>query len=429
MIDDVDVYQDILKDYHVLHPNVTIVYRRFRLEEYENALLNALAEDRGPDIFMVHDTWISKYQPKILPMPPTTNVAIQQIVGTLKKEAVYTVHKENSISLRNYKNNYPDAVAKDTIRTVNVSTKADVRQLEDRIMALPVSVDTLGMYVNKDLLNAAGVATIPATWDAFQTVIPKLVKQNTQGDILQAAAALGTGYNVERSPDIITALMLQNGAEMSADDGTPTFAVVPPALSEQRDQPPSFQALSFYTDFANPAKSVYTWNAKQPNSLEAFIQGKAAFFFGYSYHLATIRARAPKLNLGIAPLPQISGNPVVNVANYWTWTVSKKTKHGDTAWNFLNFMIKPEEAKKYLQAAKRPAAEKLLLADQLEDEDVGVFASQVLTSKSWYRGDDPQAMEDSFMVMIENVLSGVEDIPNAIRNAQTKVAQTVKIVF
>jgi ABC-type glycerol-3-phosphate transport system substrate-binding protein len=426
VVDDVEAYNDILRDYRTLHPNVTINYRRLRLEEYEQELLNALAEDRGPDIFMVHNTWISKYQPKIAPMPVSTKVAVQRVVGTVKKEAIYVLETQPSISQRMYKNNYPDAVAKDTIRTVNVSTVANESRFEPRILALPLSVDTLGMYVNKDLLNAAGIATVPATWDTFQTAVPRLVKQDAQGNILQSAAALGTGQNVEREPDILSALMMQNGTEMSTDDGSPTFALLPEALQGVRDEPPAYQALAFYTDFANPAKSVYTWNATQPNSLEAFIQGKLAFFFGYSYQLPVIRARAPKLNLGIAPLPQIEGSPVVNYANYWTWTVSRKAKNTDIAWNLLNFLIQPDNAAKYLAIAKRPAAEKSLLEGQLEDEDVGVFASQVLTSKTWYRGLDPAAMEDAFKTMADNVLSGVEEIPTAIQNAQSKVSQTFR---
>lgn len=429
VIDDVDAYSDILKDYHTLHPNVTIIYRRLRLEEFESELLNALAEDRGPDIFMVHNSWIGKYQSKIAPMPLSTKVAVQRVVGTVKKETVYVLENQPSISVRTYKNNYPDAVIADTVKTVNVSTKADTRDLQQRILAVPMSVDTLGLYVNKDLLNAAGIATVPSTWDAFQTAVPRLVKQDTQGELLQSAVGLGTGYNVEREPDILAALMMQNGTVMSEVDGSPTFSQLPASLSNVREEPPAYRALEFYTDFANPAKSVYTWNAKQPNSLDAFIQGKAAFFIGYSYHLPIIRARAPKINLGISPFPQIENTPIVNFANYWNWTVSKKTKNVDIAWNFLNFMIQPQEAKKYLDTAKRPAAEKSLLESQLEDESVGVFASQVLTAKSWYRGTDPRAMEDAFEVMAENVLSGTEEIPTAIRNAQTKVAQTIEYSF
>lgn len=427
VIDDSEAYGQIMNEFRAAHPNVSIDFVRMRLEEYEDELLNALAEDRGPDIFMIHNTWVGKYEPKIISMPPSTKLAYRRTIGTVKKETVYQLEDEKMISLKQYKTNFPEAVIKDTVRRVNISMEPSKENFQERILAVPMSLDTLGMYVNKDLLNAAGVATIPETWNDFQKIVPRLVKQDAQGELIQAAAALGTGTNVERSTDILSVLMMQNGAVMSLDNGTPSFAMVPSALAEQRAEPPAFQALSFYTDFANPAKEVYTWNSKQPNSLDAFTQGKVAFFFGYSYHLPVIKARAPKLNLGIAQLPQIEGNPTdVNYANYWLWTVSKRSKNADIAWNFLNYMIKPEQAKKYLDNAKRPAAEKSLLSNQLEDEEIGVFASQVLTSKSWYRGKDVETAEEALNMMIESTLAGTEELPKAVRNAQSKVEQTYK---
>jgi len=426
VIDDVDVYEKIFTDYHRTHPNVTIQFRRLRLEEYENELVNALAEDRGPDVFLIHNTWVSKYMSKIQPMPLSTKIAQQSVVGTLKKEVVYSLVNEPTVTIKKFKEEYPDVVAKDMLRTIDVSTVPDKRDFQQRVIALPLSVDTLGMYVNKDLLNAAGIATVPETWDAFQAAVKKLVKYDAKGDIIQAGAALGTGLNIERAPDIVSALMMQNGAEMSAPDGSPTFPLIPAKLQNQREVAPAFQAMSFYTDFANPGKEVYTWNNKQPNSLEAFIGGKVAFFFGYGYHLPVIKAQAPKLNLGIAKLPQIQGNPVVNFANYWAWTVSKKTKNVDVAWNLLNFMRTPEESQKFLDAALRPAALKSQLPGQLENEQIGVFASQVLTAQSWYRGNDPKAADNAFVTMIEDALvSTPEQLPNIVRTAADKVSQTI----
>ncbi len=425
VVDDEDVYDAMLTDYHKLHPYISTEFRRFRNEEYENELLNALAEDRGPDIFLIHNTWVGKYQSKILPMPQSTKVAIQTVQGTLKKELVYSLQSMPSVSVRQFKDDYPDAVAKDFLRVVNVSPNPDKKDYQTRVLGIPMSVDTMGMYVNKDLLNAAGVTTIPQDWDAFQIAVKKLVKQSPTGDILQSGAAIGTGANIERSPDILSVLMMQNGAHMSADDGTPTFNTLPKELEGQREQPPAFQALGFYTDFANPGKEVYTWNDKQPNSLDAFTAGKTAFFFGYNYHLPIVRARGPRINLGLSKMPQIPGNPIVNIASYWGWTVSKKTKNGDLAWNLLNFMRQPEENVKYLKAAHRPAALKSQLADQLEDEDVGVFASQVLTAQSWYRGTDPRAADDAFVTLIETVLATPELINQAMTVALEKIAQTI----
>jgi ABC-type glycerol-3-phosphate transport system substrate-binding protein len=131
------------------------------------------------------------------------------------------------------------------------------------------------------------------------------------------------------------------------------------------------------------------------------------------------------LNLAIAPMPQIQGNPVANFANYWGWTVSRKSASPDLSWNFLNFLQTSDEAKKYVDSAKRPAARKALLPAQLEDEDVGVFASQVLTARSWYRGNDPTAAEGAFNDLISAALTTEPERLGSLVNATAeKISQT-----
>src|SRR3989344_4764728 len=382
VVDDVDAYQDILTDFRKEHPNVDVRFRRFRLEEYEGELVNAFAEDRGPDLFMVHNTWVDKYLPKISPAPKTVKSAVQTVTGTIQKEVTYVVTETPTITLRQLKNDFADVVVGNSVRNVNVSTKPDER---------------------------------------------KIVKQDAQGKIIQAGAGIGTGVNVERAPDILSLLMMQNGAVMADESGFPTFTRTPAALEGEREQPPAYEAITFYTDFANPAKDVYTWNAEQPNSLDAFIQGTSAFFLGYNYQLPLIKARAPKLNLGITKAPQITGNPEVNFANYWQWTVSKKSASTDIAWLLVNFMASKDEAAKYLNKAHRPAARKALLEGKLEDEEVGVFAAQVLTSKSWFRGVDPKGADTAFVELIESSIGADQDtLNNVMKIAQEKVSQTIR---
>lgn len=426
VVDDQDAYQSIFNDFRQIYPFVQIEYRRFRLEEYEAEMLNALAEDRGPDIFLIHNTWVGKYQPKLLPQPPTVKVAAQKVVGTLKKEVTYELQSQRTVTPFQFREDYPDAVGQDFVRSVDVSTVSGKRDIQPRVFGVPMSVDTLAMYVNKDLLNTAGVSTVPQDWLSFQNAVKRLTRQTPQGEIQQAGAAIGTGLNVERSPDILALLMMQNGADMSAEDGSPTFNVLPTRLEGILEEPPAYQAVRFYTDFGNPGKEVYTWNNQQPNSLDAFVQGKAAFFFGYAYHMPIIKARGPKINLGISKVPQIEGNPVVNFANYWAWGVSKKTKNPDLSWALLNFMRKPEENTKFLAIAKRPAALKSQIDAQLEDPDVNVFAAQVLTAKSWYRGNNARTADDALVSLIEAALvTDQEQLPQLVNLAVQKVAQTI----
>lgn len=424
VVDDYDVYQASVNEFRRDHPNVSVDYRRLRVEEYEDELLDALAEDRGPDIFLIHNTWTNKYLTKIVPMPRTTRTAYRVMSDTLKKEPTWELRAEPTISLVQFRDTYADAISHDLLRTVNVAAEGQPSDFQERPMGIPVGLDTLALYYNKDILNVAGIPTPPENWTQFADQVRQITRLDSNGNILQSAASIGTAYNVERSTDILTALMIQNGTEMSTPDGAPFFHIMPASIQGSREEPPSFQATQFYTDFANPATDVYTWNGNQPASLDAFIQGRTAFFFGYSYHYDTIRSRGPRLNLGLTKLPQIEGNPVKNVANYWYWAVSRKSRNQDVAWRYLNTLTNAETVKTVLDNAKRPAARKSLLSAQLEDEHVGVFASQVLTAVSWYKGKDPEAMERALQQLIDDVVTGARDVERAIYFAANQVGQT-----
>jgi multiple sugar transport system substrate-binding protein len=418
-----DAFEEIIAAYKALHPFVNINYRKLRYGEFEDELIDALAEDRGPDIFSIHNTWIKKYESKIAPMPATVTMAYPVVRGTLKKETIPELRSVRSLTLKEIENNFVDTVSQDIFVRVKNEKSG---QMEDKVMGLPLSVDTLAMFYNKDLLNNAGIPEPPSHWNKnFQQYVKKLTKQDIEGDFQQYGVALGSSANIERSSDILSLLIMQNGAEMQNESGQIMFGQVPAAFSSHNYNP-GLEALRFYTDFANPAKEVYSWNKAASNSIKAFAEGKLAFAFGYSYHLPTIRAEASKLNFGVAKMPQIEGNPSLNFANYWVETVSKKSKLQNEAWDFIQFAAKAENVKSYLDKTKKPTALRALVAAQLDDKDVGVFADQVLTAKSWYHGADAEAMEAIFGDMIDNVASGQMTVEQALGLAVSKTQQTVE---
>lgn len=420
VFDDEASVRPITEAYKALHPNVTVVYRKLRFEEYEQELLNALAEDRGPDILSIHNTWVRKYQSKIVPLPPTITLPFSETKGGLRKEVVTTLKTAPSLSLRSLRANFVDAVADGVVIAMPISGGAP----EERIFGLPLALDTLALLANRDLLNLAGIPGAPASWPELQSAVKKLTKLNTQGNLLQGGAALGSSRNIERAVDILALLMMQNGAEMINASGVAAFDRVPPLLSG-RATAPGLDALTFYTDFANPQKETYTFSATEASSLESFLSGKTAMLFGYSYHVPLIRARSPRLNLMIARAPQIEGNPEINFANYWVEAVSKKSAHPDWAWDFIQFAARAENVKSYLDTVKKPTALRALIGSQLEDEDVGIFAAQLLTAKSWYRGLDAPAAENALLDAVDAVLAGGEP-EKALGIAALRVNQTLR---
>lgn len=384
VFDDSDVYQPLITEFKTQYPYITINYYKKSVSSYEKDLIDALAAGRGPDIFSIHNTWLPKHEDKLAAAP----------------DALITPQK--------FKEVFVDVAAQDFIDG-------------GKVYAFPWAVDTLTLFYNKDLLNSAGIVSPPQTWAEFNTDVEKLVRRDAKNNILQAGAALGTARNINRSTDILAALMLQSGAKMVSDDKN--YATFEQTISSGVGESfnPGQQALLYYTNFANPTKRVYTWNQYQHYSLDAFIEGKAAMTLNYAYQIPVIKARSPHLNFGVAALPQISQTGTkVNFANYWGQAVAKNSQYQAYAWQFLAWLAGAEPQKKYLAAAQKPSARRDLIEAQKSDETLGIFAEQALSAKSWWEIDS-SAIEQIFADMIESVVSGSAAADDALRAASQRV--------
>lgn len=378
--------QDLITDYQTIHKNVTITVEKKDITTYEQDLVNALASGTGPDIFSIHNDWLPKHADKISPMPAIL------------------------MSLRTYNDTFVDVASSDFIK-------------DTKIYALPLNVDVLTLYYNKDLLNSAGIAQPPTTWPELVSDVQKLTKLGPSGSFTRSGIALGTSNNVNRAVDILSLLMLQNGTQFySTDLNSATFDQSQnSSASANGSFNPGSTALAFYTQFADPAKTSYTWNSKSDSSIDAFTQGKAAMMLSYWYTQPMITTRAPNLNWGTASIPQTSQDALkVNFANYWGETVSKSSKNVAAAWDFLNFITQKTELAKYYAKHKLVSSRKDMLPTQVSDTDIGVFADGALTAKSVYK-KDANIFESVFNQMIDDVVLHNFTPDDAIRNAVQQI--------
>ena len=383
--DDSSVFQPLIDEYRKINPNVTVTYKKWEYSEYEDMVTESLAAGRGPDIWMIHNTWLEKHKEKLSPMPDSLKV------------------------LPDFEKNFVDVVADDFVD-------------KSEIYGVALSVDTLALYWNEDLLKSAHYTSPPQNWEEFKEYTEKLTKFDEMGNIIQSGAALGCARNVNRTADILGLLMLQNGTQMINEERTQ--ATFNQEVTEQTGEGfnPGKEALIFYTDFANPKKKVYTWNPTLSHSIDAFIDEKVALMFSYSYHRPTIEARAPKLNYSIAPVPQIEGTPKeVNFANYWGIVVSNQSQAKEVAWDFLKFLSSKDMVAKYCEATGRPASRYDVIEEQQQDPKLSVFANQTLTAKSWFRGKNLSQTEGIIIDMIEKVVLGEQKAEEAIDWAAAQV--------
>ncbi len=358
--------EPLLSAYQQKHPNVRIVYTKKNVENYEQDLLNALAAGTGPDIFSINNSWLPAYMDKVTPVP------------------------EKVLTYSAFKNAFVDVVDRDFA-------------VNQKVYGVAMSVDSLALYYNKDILGTVGIATPPKTWADLAADVQKIKKADTRGYFTRSGVAIGTNANVNRAVDVLALFMLQRGAKPFSADGTsPTFGQQVQQNGSYSN--PGLDGLNYYTSFASPASLNYNWNARSDYSIDAFINGRAAMMYGYSYAADTIKAKNPNLNYDVATVPQPNlDDPSVNFANYWGEVVSKQSKNADVAWDFLRFLASKDTLDKYYAKHKVPSSRKDLISLQIQDPRIGVFANANLTAKSFYKPDQAK-MDNIFGRMIDNVI-------------------------
>ena len=334
---------------------------------------------------MIHNTWLPKHGDKLKILPAT-------IPGL----------KQPLLTIQDYKTNFVDVAFNDFV-------------FNNQIYGLPLYVDTLALFYNKDILNSAGITRPPQDWDEFNSDVETITRLDGSGQITQSAAAIGTARNINRSTDLLSALMIQTGVRMTdTDNRNASFS------GRVNNTPVGELALKYYTDFANPSVRTYTWNDVQHYSVDAFTESKTAMMFNYSHQAGVLKNKSSRLNFGVAPMPQVSSTDIKNYANYWGVGVSASSKSPNEAWKFVAYLASKEGAQSYLSATLRPSARRDLIELQRNDLDLGVFAVQALSARSWYQIDNI-AIETIFADMIDDVNFGRSSVKNSLENAESRV--------
>ena len=414
--DDVDELKNIIATYQASRSYITVTVRQYTESEIYTRFIEALAEDKGPDIISVHNRMLPAYKSKLATMPASVNDTTMQIVKKqLGSETLVNMSTIAMPSVVQLENEYVQTVKKDVV-------------MDNKIYGLPLSLDTMALYYNKDLLDRAGVATPPATWNDFQAAVKKITKLDKDEKIVQSGGAIGTSNNVEGFDDLLYIIFEQSGIKFSDSNNYAVFS--PTAINSAND--PVVKIMDFYTDFADSTRDTYTWDKSMANSLTAFTTGKTAFFFGYSYHYKKIKTQAPQLNLAVVPMLQLNSDKPVNVANYWVQSVSKKSTNQNEAWGLINYLTHSKATKTYLDSTKRPTAMRAYITEQKTDTILKPFVDQILVANNWYRGKSystaKKALED-MVTQWHKVTSKTENINNVyiqiLGRATSRINQTL----
>lgn len=362
-----------------------VSYEAKRPSTYQGELINAIAAGQGPDLVM---------------LTPGT-------IGTLS----------DKISLIPY-----SAVSQSTF----MSSFIDEGQLfltPQGMLALPFSIDPLVMYWNRDIFTSAGEAQAPTLWNDFIALAPKLTTLEAGGTIKRSAVAMGTWDNVVNGKAVLSALMMQTGDFITARGASGALATTLGSKQEGSNTVPAAEALRFYTDFANPSKTTYSWNRSLPASLNAFASGDVAVYFGFASEYAAIAQRNPNLRFGVAVLPQLGGTAAkITSGTMQGLAIARGARNPAGALTAAQKLTTAAAIAVAAQAMSLPPVRRDVSFDTSSSAAAAVFVQSALMSRSWA---DPNstATDSIFKSMIESVSSGKSTPEQAVFEASTAMRQ------
>jgi ABC-type glycerol-3-phosphate transport system substrate-binding protein len=362
--------------------SISVQYVEKRSDTLTDEFTEALAEGRAPDLIILplEDIWSQRN--RIIPIP-YENVSQRDFQETFIEEGELFFGPEG-------------------------------------IYALPLSVDPLVLYYNRDHLTRAGMSQPMAHWDEIYDASSELTARDAAGNILKSVMALGEANNIENYKGLLSLLMLQAGTPVT---GFSPNGDLESKLIESFGLPavPAESALDFYTQFSNPTRSYYSWNRSLLPAQTHFTSGDSAYYVGYASELRILRAKNPTLNLGVSLVPQSRVSSAnITFAKLRGIAISRSASNPGAALSAALALVAREPAKELADSMLLPPARRDLLAEEPSDSVLSIFYEAALQSKGWL-DPNPSATASAFKEMIESVTSGRARVTEAVREANDEI--------
>lgn len=191
-------------------------------------------------------------------------------------------------------------------------------------------VTTVGMYLNKDMFEEAGIPIPSEDWtvEEFTEIAKKLTKVDVNGKPIQ------WGYYFPKYADGVYDWLVGYGGKFANDDATKCALV-----SDE-----SKEALQFLYDLIYDYKVVPSDSQAKQYGKSCFapiVAGKVAMTMGGLSGSNNFNNANPAVEYIVVPLPQMKGKPVTH-SFVNTWAVPKGAKNTELSWRVLEFLSSKE---------------------------------------------------------------------------------------
>lgn len=363
-----------------------LTYVEYSEDGFDQSLLLAIAEGRGPDaIIFPNNMYYGQYN------------------------RLYTIPSE-SMSAKVFGETYIDTAQQ-------FSTQSGVK-------ALPLVVDPLVMFWNKDMFAAEGLLNPPKTWNELYAMTNKIARKQDNGVVDRAFVAFGEYGNVEYAKRILFTLLSQVGVQMgyyNPDYQSYTSGLLngtPQASDKTRS------VITYYTEFANPLKPSYSWNRSFISARDAFLSADLGLYFAPASEAEYLRTRNPNLNFGVSAVPQEYQNfKSVQGKTYSVGFLVSSKNLAASIGEITRYLTTPETNLSLANAVRMAPARRDVLANvknAAADAELSVTYESAVYARDWL-DPNPTATDAVLKTMIESITSGKQTLFESIQDASDRL--------
>ncbi len=300
------LFEEMAKDYMSKHPGDEVKIEVIQWDNLQQRLTTDIAGGTAPDISMIGTRWLLDYVKNDIAEPMDSYITPE------------------------FKAGFIDAF-------LAPST------LDGKLYGLPIAASARAMYYNKDLLAKAGVNEPPANWDGVVDTAKKIkaLGGDSYGFALQ-------GKEIETDAYWYYSLWTHGGEIIK--DGKSGVA-----------SPEAVAALTLYKSMIDDGLTEPDPTGLNRQDIERlFKQGRVGMILTGPWLRGQIKDEAPKLNYGIAPIPEGTTKATYGVTD--TLMVFKSSPNKELAMKFLTetvftpeWRIKFSKAEGFLPVMKEEA--------------------------------------------------------------------------
>lgn len=361
--------------------SIKVSYVRKDAADFDADFVEALAEGNGPDVVLLREDLFYKNRNKLVTIP--------------------------------YKN-YSERTFKDTF-----IEEGEIFLAQDGIVAVPFMVDPMVMYWNRDIFANNQISQPPLYWEQMPNLVSKLTKKDTSGNVFQSAVSFGEWSNVTNAKELISMLLMQAGTPITTRSSGAVVSVINSSLGFPTV--PGQAAIDFYTQFSNQTSSMYTWNRSLPNSLNSFLSGNLAMYFGFASELFSILQKNSNLNYDVSIVPQIKDTKKrIVFGRMYALAITKQSKQTAAAFAVINALTEPAPLLALEKNTSLPPVRRDMLSNIPSDAYRSVFYNSALISHSFI-DPNPTATSKIFKEMVESITSGRDRVSDSLDRASSEL--------